>query len=133
MTKLWVNGRASEDRDECKEEVRAHCEQCHDDKIETSKVQAERVRYPRGRGDSLIALQGRRIQITIDRVLRARGKMMRNKANGPAGCLVTEMLQVLPMETVRGHARFRDTVQRGFPGPRGVENSTPVFSQKKKN
>ena len=28
------------------------------------------------------------------------GKMMKNKANGPADCLVTEMLQCLPMETV---------------------------------
>ena len=26
VTKVWANGRASEDRDECTEEVRAHCE-----------------------------------------------------------------------------------------------------------
>ena len=56
------------------EEVRAHCEKCHDDKIETSQVHAERIRSQRSRGDSLAALQGRRIRITIDRVLRARGK-----------------------------------------------------------
>ena len=76
------------------------CEKCYDYKIEMSEVQAERVRYQRGRGDSLITRQGRRIRITIDSVLRARGKMMKSKANGPADCLVTEMLQVLPMETV---------------------------------
>ena len=38
--------------------------------------------------------------ITNDMVLRARGKMIWNKANGPADCLVTETLQCLPMETV---------------------------------
>ena len=34
--------------------------------------------------------------ITVNKVLRARGKMLRNKANGPADCLVTEMLQCHP-------------------------------------
>ena len=33
VTKLWVNGRASVDRDEWTE-VRAHCERCYDDKEE---------------------------------------------------------------------------------------------------
>ena len=39
--------------------------------------------------------------ITVDKVLRARRKMLRNKTNGPAECLVTEMLQCLPTETQR--------------------------------
>ena len=43
VTKLWVNGRASEDRDEWTEMVRAHCERCYDDIAETSEVQAERI------------------------------------------------------------------------------------------
>ena len=92
MTKLGVNGRASKDSDEWTEEVRAHCEKCHDDKIETPEVQAERIRYQRSRGDSLTPVQGRRIRITVDRVLHARGKMTKNKAKGPADCLLTEML-----------------------------------------
>ena len=75
-------------------------EKCCDDKTETSEVQAERIRPQRSRGDSLVALLGRQTQITVDRVLRARGKMMKNKANGPADCLVTKMLQCLPTETV---------------------------------
>ena len=40
VTKLWVNGRASEDRDEWTEEVKAHCERCYDDKAATSEVQS---------------------------------------------------------------------------------------------
>ena len=44
ITKLSVNGRDSEDRDEWTEEVRAHCERCYDDKDETLEVQAERIR-----------------------------------------------------------------------------------------
>ena len=96
VTKLWINGHASEEKDESAEEVRAHCERCYDDKTETSEVQDERIRHQRSRGDSLAALQGRHVQITVDRVLRARGKMMKNKANGPADCLVTECL---PTET----------------------------------
>ena len=99
MPKLWVSGRASEGRDTWTEEVKTHCENCYGDKIETPEVQAERVRHQRFRGDSLVALQGRQIQITIDRAC-AQGKKMKNRANGPADCQVTEMLQCLPMETV---------------------------------
>ena len=53
--------------------------------------------------------------ITVEKVLRARGKMLRNKGDGPADCLVTEMLLCLPTETVYG----------------GVESSTPRVPQKK--
>ena len=63
-----------------REEVRVHCEKCYDDKTGTSEVQAERIRHQRSGGDSLVALQGprvngdrraalqgRQIQITVDR------------------------------------------------------------------
>ena len=63
-----------------------------DEKMETSEVQVERIRYQGSRGDSFV-------QSTVDRVLRARKKMMKNKANGPADCLVTVMLQCLRTET----------------------------------
>ena len=52
------------------------------------------------RGDSVVAIQGRRVQITVHRVLRARGKMQSGKSNGPADCLVVEMLNRLPTEVV---------------------------------
>ena len=51
VTKLWVNGRASEDRDEWTEEVRDHCERCYDDKAEIPEVQAERIRRQKDSGD----------------------------------------------------------------------------------
>ena len=108
IAKLWVNGRVSEDRDEWTEEVRAHCERCHDDKEETLEVQAKRILSQRRRGDHCVALQERRVMITVDKVLRARGKMPRNKANGPADCLVTEMLQCLPTDTVHEVAHWFD-------------------------
>ena len=108
VTKLWVNGRASEDRDEWTEEVRALCERCYDDKEETPEVQAERIRRQRISGDRRVTLQGRRVTITVDKVLRARGKMLRNKANGSVDCLVTEMLQCLPTETVYEVAHWSD-------------------------
>ena len=83
VTKLWVNGRANEDRDEWTEEVRAQCERCYDDKTETPEVQAERFRRQRIRGDRRVSTQGRRVTITVGEVLRARGDVLRNKANGP--------------------------------------------------
>ena len=83
MTKLWVSGRDSKDRDEWKEDVISHCETYYDDPVETSEMQNERIRYQRCRKHSLIALQGRRIQITIDRNLRARREMIKNKADVP--------------------------------------------------
>ena len=88
VTKLCVNGRATEDREEWCEEFRLHCEKCYDDKSETSEKQAERIRVQRCRGDSAVAIQCRRVQITVTRVLRARGKMLRGKSNGPADCSV---------------------------------------------
>ena len=44
VTKLWVNGTATQDREEWCEAVRLHCEKCYDDKSETSEKQAERIR-----------------------------------------------------------------------------------------
>ena len=38
-----------------------------------------------------VALQERRIQITVDRFLSAREKMLKNNANVPAHCLVTDV------------------------------------------
>ena len=64
LTKLWVNGRASEDRDEWTAEVRGHCERCYDDKAETLHVHAERIRRQRTSVDRSVALQGRRVTIT---------------------------------------------------------------------
>ena len=105
VTKPCINGRASEDRDEWTKEVRAHDEKCCD-KTETSAVHAERIRQQRSRGDSLVAFQGRQIHVAVDRVLLARGKMMKNKATG----LLTEMLLCLPTETVRGSALVRQAI-----------------------
>ena len=91
--------RVSEVRDEWTEEDRAHCQNFYDDIEETREVQAERVRRQRTSGDRRVALQEREVTITEDRVLRARGRVPRNKANGPADRLETEMLQCLPTET----------------------------------
>ena len=80
--------------------MRLHSEKFHDDKSETSEKQAERIRVQRCRGDSAVAVQGRRLQITVNRVLRARGKMLLGKSSGPANCLVVEMLSRLPTEVI---------------------------------
>ena len=58
-------------------------------------MQAERIQEQRRRRDSLVAWRMKKVEITVDRVLRARGKMEKNKANGPGDCLVTEMLREL--------------------------------------
>ena len=58
VTKLWISGRASEDRDEWTEEVRVHCGRCYDDKDETSEVQAEMIRRQRRSGDRCVSHQG---------------------------------------------------------------------------
>ena len=68
--------------------MRAHCEKCCDDKIETPEVWAERIRDQRCRGHSLVALQGSCEHEEND------------EEQGQADCLVTEMLQCLPMEAV---------------------------------
>ena len=85
---------------QCREEVRLHCEKCYDDKSETSEKQVERIRAQKCRGDSAVAIQGRRVQITVNRELHARGKMLHGKSNGPADFLVVEMLSRLPTEVI---------------------------------
>ena len=102
----------SEDRDEWTEEVGAHCERCYDDKADTLKYRLIGSDV-RGSGDRRVALQGRRIQSTVDRVLRARGKMIWDKAKGPADCLETEMLQCLPMKTANEVAYWFDKRLKG--------------------
>ena len=57
------------------EYLRAQCERCYKDKDETSEVQAERIQEQRRRGDGLAAWSGRKVDITVDSVLRAREKM----------------------------------------------------------
>ena len=47
-----------------------------------------------------VCLQGRRMQIAVNRVLRARGKMVCGKCKGPADCLIVEMLNRLPTEVI---------------------------------
>ena len=76
-------------------------------------MQAGWIRRQRVSGDLRVALQGRLIQITVDGVLRARGKLMRNKANGPADCLVTEMLRCSPNETENEVAYWFDKRFKG--------------------
>ena len=51
--------------------------------------------------------------ITVDKVLRVRGKMLRNKPNGPADGLVTEMLQCPPTETVNEVTHWFDKRFKG--------------------
>ena len=136
ITKQWVNGRATEDREEWCEEVRLHCEKCYDDKSETSEKQAERIRVQRCRGDSAVAIQGREVQITVNRVLRARGKMLRGKANGPADygpadCLVVEMLSRLPTEVIYEVTHwFQKRFQVGCRAPEAWRISRLVFLKK---
>ena len=81
---------------------------CYDDKMETSEVQAERIRRQRNRGDSTAALQSS----------PSAGEYDEEQDNGPADCLVTEMLQCLPTETVYEVTHwFRETVQMGLSSP----------------
>ena len=67
VAKLWVNGCASEDRDDGQKRsepiVNAHCERCHDDKAAAPEVQPEGTRRQRTSVDRRVALQGRRVTI----------------------------------------------------------------------
>ena len=57
--------------------------------------------------------------------------MLRNNANGPSDCLVTEMPAVLTNgDSVRGNSLVRQALQRRVPCPGGVENSSPRVPQK---
>ena len=91
VTKLWMNRRVSEGGDQT-EEVTPTVKN-------VTMTKKRRLRsWPRGFVTREVVvtawpLQGRHIQITVDSVLRARGKMMKNMAYGAADCLVTGMLQ----------------------------------------
>ena len=127
VTKLWVNGRATEDREEWNEEVRLHCEKSYDDKSETPEVQAEREQ--RCRGDSAVAVQGRQDQITVNRVLRARGKILSGKSNGPADCLVVEMQRRLPTVVICEVTHWFQKVSGDQQSSRGLAHFALSISQ----
>ena len=94
-------------------------------------MQAERIRRQRTSGDRRVAFQGRRVTITVDKVLRARGKMLRNKANGSAYCLVTEMLRCFSTETVYEVAHWFDKrLKRDCRAPEAWEILRLVFLKK---
>ena len=80
VKRLWINRKASEDREGWVEEAKAHSERCYDDKDETSQMQEERIQEQRQSGDCL-EWTGRKVDITVDRVLRARGKMKKAPRN----------------------------------------------------
>ena len=103
---------------------------CYGDKMETSEC---RLKGSETRAVVVIAWSHFRAGVFGSQWTgfpRARGKMMKNKANGPLDCLVTEMLQCLPMETVYAVTHwFEKGVQRRMSGSRGAENSSPCVSQ----
>ena len=108
VTKLWINGRASGER---RSELSVRNVMMSQRRRQRSR--SESIHHQRSRGEYAVALRGRRIQITIERILRARGKMMKNKANRAADCLVTEMLQCLQTETVYEVACWFDKRLKG--------------------
>ena len=89
------------------EEVRAHCERSYE-KAETPEVQAEGIWRQTVSGDRRVALQRRRVMITVDKVLRARGKMLDRILSG---------------------LLVRQAVQWIVPGPRCMESSSPRFPE----
>ena len=96
IPKLWVNGRVVEDGDEWTEEVRGYYDRFYEDKDETSEVKAERIRGQRRSVHRRVVLQERQLMITVDKVLRAPGKMFRNNATGPADCLFDRKVATSP-------------------------------------
>ena len=103
----------------------ARCESCYDDKDETSQVQEKRFQEQRRRRTVLRPGLGGRWRSNVDRVLRARGKMMKNKANGPSDWLVTGMLHELPMQSLYEITHWLwKKIQERMSCPCSVDNST---------
>ena len=98
--KLWIGVREIEDREGWMENARVHCEWCFDDDEEPSWVQEQTMLEQSGGETVGRPGRRRRVEVTVDRVLRARGKIMENKATGSGVCLVSEMLWELPMDSV---------------------------------
>ena len=76
------------------------CERCYDDKAEPTEAQEKRIQEQRERENSREAWGMEKAKVTVDKALSAWAKMMKNKANGPGDCMVSEMLWELPMESV---------------------------------
>ena len=124
VTNPWVTGPAKIEMSGRKRSAN----KCYDDTVETPDVQAERVGVQRRRGNSLIALQSRRMRITVAGLARAvkneeQGQRPgRLPGGGGAAVLANE-------DCVRGGALVREAVQGRMLGPRSVENSPPRTTQ----
>ena len=87
--------------------------------VTTTRRKTLRCR-PKGFGDrgqaviDVLPSKGCRVTITVDKVLRARGKMLRNNANGPAELSGDGNTAVLTDgDSVRGGALVRQAVFKG--------------------
>ena len=82
-------------------------------------MQARRIEEQREGGRGREERCGLQRHVTEDVAFWPRGRMVMNSANGPGGCLLTEMLQVLLMERVCEIAhRFDKRFQRRMSCPR---------------
>ena len=69
------------------------------------------------------------MEITVGKVLKARGNMMKNKANRSSDCLLTEMCKRFPWNPyMKLHIGLRKESQEDV-GASGVDNSTCCISQ----
>ena len=72
-----------------------------------------------GVGDRRVAHQGRRVMITVDKVLRARGKIWSSRLSGDGNAAMSPDGNCL-----RGSSLVRQAFPRRVPCPGGVENSS---------
>ena len=83
VSELFVNGQFTEDREEWQRELQRQCEDLHTDQEETRELQEKRMEYFKKKGDQhqQFTDAGRRAEITVDPVQKARAKMSENKVN----------------------------------------------------
>ena len=79
---------------------------------------------------SLVALRGRRVGITIDRVFRARGKLMKKMRMAQATAWRPRCAKLIHGVRVRDHPLVREEVQGRAQSPRGLESLTSGISEK---
>ena len=75
LTKLYVKGHFTEDREEWQKELQRRCDEVYIDQEETIRSTRKQLNTSKKRGDQQFTMDGRDVdRITVDVVLQARAK-----------------------------------------------------------
>ena len=123
LSELYANGDVTENVEERQQQLERQCGEVYTDQEETREQQEKRMKYFKKQGHRQSTEDGRRAEITVDLVLKARAKMSDNQGNGPEDTVASEMIKQLPLENININTKC---LQERFMGHMEAQSSWKI-------